>query len=101
MSNSVQPYGPLAHQVPLSRGFSRQEYWSGLPRPSPGDLPDPGIEPMSFMSKIIFFKSLWNTVTSTMKALKTRAYTKKLEKQRKFSLKKKTLEVNLLALFMV
>jgi len=31
-------------------GFSRQEYWSGLPRPSPGDLPDPGTEPMSLMS---------------------------------------------------
>ena len=31
-------------QAPLSMGFSRQEYWSGLPYPSPGDLPDPGIE---------------------------------------------------------
>ena len=37
-------------QAPLSMGFSRQEYWSWLPRPSPGDLPDPGIEPMSLMS---------------------------------------------------
>ena len=37
----------VAHQAPLSMGFSRQEYWSGLPFPSPGDLPDPGIEPMS------------------------------------------------------
>ena len=37
----------VAHQTPLSVGFSRQEYWSGLPFPSPGDLPDPGIEPMS------------------------------------------------------
>ena len=35
----------IAHQAPLSIGFSRQEYWSGLPFPSPGDLPDPGIEP--------------------------------------------------------
>ena len=34
-----------AHQTPLSMEFSRQEYWSGLPCPSPGDLPDPGIEP--------------------------------------------------------
>ena len=32
-------------QAPLSMGFSRQEYWNGLPFPSPGDLPDPGIEP--------------------------------------------------------
>ena len=33
----------VAHQAPLSMGFSRQEYWSGLPCPPPGDLPDPGI----------------------------------------------------------
>ena len=36
-----------AHQAPLSMGFSRQEYWSGLPRPPPGELPDPGIKPVS------------------------------------------------------
>ena len=35
----------VAHQAPPSMGFSRQEYWSGLPFPSPGDLPDPGIKP--------------------------------------------------------
>ena len=35
----------VACQAPLSMGFSRQEYWSGLPFPSPGDLPDPGMEP--------------------------------------------------------
>ena len=40
----------VAHQGPLSMGFSRKEYWSGLPCPAPGDLPDPGIEPMSLMS---------------------------------------------------
>ena len=34
----------VAHQAPLSMGFSRQEYWSGLPFPSPGDLPNPGIK---------------------------------------------------------
>ena len=34
----------VAYQAPLSMGFSRQEYWSGLPFPSPGDLPDPGIK---------------------------------------------------------
>ena len=37
----------VAYQVPPSMGFSRQEYWSGLPFPSPGDLPSPGIEPGS------------------------------------------------------
>ena len=37
----------IVHQAPQSMGFSRQEYWSGLPFPSPGDLPNPGIEPRS------------------------------------------------------
>ena len=37
----------VAHQTPLSMGFSRQEDWSGLPCPSPGYLPNPGIKPMS------------------------------------------------------
>ena len=37
----------ISHQAPPSMGFSRQEYWSGLPFPSPGDLPNPGIEPGS------------------------------------------------------
>ena len=37
----------VAYQAPLSMGFSRQEYWSGLPFPSPGNLPDSGIEPGS------------------------------------------------------
>ena len=36
-----------ASQAPPSMGFSRQEYWSGLPYPPPADLPDPGIKPMS------------------------------------------------------
>ena len=35
----------VAFEAPPSTGFSRQEYWSGLPFPSPGDLPDPGIKP--------------------------------------------------------
>ena len=40
----------VAHQALLSMGFSRQEHWSGLPGPSPGDLPDPEIEPASLTS---------------------------------------------------
>ena len=44
-----------AHQTPLSMGFPRQEYWQGLPFPSPGDLPDPGIEPVSPALAIRFF----------------------------------------------
>ena len=44
-------FGHVAHPpAPLSMGFSRQEYWSGLPHPSPGDLPDPGIKPKSLIS---------------------------------------------------
>ena len=42
-----QKLSTVAHQASPSMGFSRQEYWSGLPFPSPGDLPDPGIEPRS------------------------------------------------------
>ena len=41
------PMDSSLHQAPPSMGFSRQEYWSGLPFPSPGDLPDPGIKPRS------------------------------------------------------
>ena len=37
----------VAHQAPLSMGFPRQEYWNGLPFPSPGNLPELGIEPVS------------------------------------------------------
>ena len=46
VSNSVIPW-TIARQAPLSVGFSRQECWSGLSFPSPGDLPDPGIRPRS------------------------------------------------------
>ena len=49
MSNSFVTPGIVAHHAPLSMGFSRQEYWSGLPCPPPGDLPEPGKEPASFM----------------------------------------------------
>ena len=45
MSHSLWSRG--LSQAPLSMGFSRQEYWSGLPFPSPGDLPNPGIQPLS------------------------------------------------------
>ena len=47
VSDSVTPW-TVAHQSPLSMGFSRQEYWSGLSFPSPGDLPNPGIIPHLF-----------------------------------------------------
>ena len=44
------PMDCIAHQAPLSMGFSRQEYWSGFQCPPPGHLPDPGAEAMSFAS---------------------------------------------------
>ena len=47
----------VAHQAPLSRGFSRQEYWSGLPCLPPGDLPDSGIKPTSPALKANFLPS--------------------------------------------
>ena len=49
MSDSVTLW-TVACQAPPSMGFPRQEYWSGLPFPSPGDLPDPGIQPISLKS---------------------------------------------------
>ena len=51
----------VACQAPLSRGFSRQEYWSGLPFPSPGDLPNPKIKPAAPALQVnskLFFKTL-------------------------------------------
>ena len=44
----------VAHQAPLSMGFPRQEYWSGLPCPSPGDLPNPGIKSCLLLGRQIF-----------------------------------------------
>ena len=46
-SDFLQPHRTIAHQAPLSMGFSRQEYWSKLPCPPPGDLPNTGIKPRS------------------------------------------------------
>ena len=48
----------VAHQTPLTMGFSRQEYCSGLPCSSPGDLPDPGMEPASLASPALQADSL-------------------------------------------
>ena len=52
------PIDSIVHQVPLSTEFSRQEYWSGLPFPTPGDLPDSGIEPASLKSPALQADSL-------------------------------------------
>ena len=55
MSDSFVTSWTVAHQAPLAMGFPRQEYWSGLPLPTPGDLPDPGIEALSpALASILF-----------------------------------------------
>ena len=51
-SHSLRPNG-LVHRAPLSMELSRQEYWSGLPFPTPGAVPDPGIEPLSPSSPVV------------------------------------------------
>jgi len=56
----------VARQAPLSVGFSRQEYWSGLPFPPSGDVPNPGIEPLSFMSPALARKFF--TISATWEA---------------------------------
>ena len=81
MSDSLWLYGlfdtlwTVAHQAPLSMKFSRQEYWSGLPFPPPGDLPDPGIEPASLISPALaggFFttSATWEVLNQASIALK-------------------------------
>ena len=77
MSDSVTPW-TVALQAPLSMGFPRQEYWSGLPFPSPGDLPDPGIEPESlvspalagefFTSKVYVRAPLWSQLADSLRS---------------------------------
>ena len=59
VSNSATPW-TIAGQIPLSMEFSRQEYWSGLPFPSPGDLPKPGIKPSSPFLSSFSFASFWS-----------------------------------------
>ena len=58
LSDSFLTLWTIAHQAPLSMGFSRQEYWSGLPIPSPGDLPNPGMEPVSPVTSALQTDSL-------------------------------------------
>ena len=57
MSDSFGTPRTIDHQAPLSMGFSRQEYWNGLPFPSPGDLPKPGVEPRCVALQVDFLPS--------------------------------------------
>ena len=72
-STLCDPMNCVAHQAPLSMGFSRQEYWSGLPCPPPGDILDPGIEPMSSTAPALAggFLLPAHLVKSTQEALKS------------------------------
>ena len=68
----------VAHQAPLSMGVSRQAYWSRLPYPPPGDLPHPGVKPMSLTSPVLaggFFTAgaIWEA--QTQKGLITKEFT--------------------------
>ena len=63
----------VAHQAPLSMGFSRQEYWSGLPCPTPGDFPDPGMEPTSLTSPALAGSFL--TISTTWETTHTHTHT--------------------------
>ena len=77
MSDSVTPW-TVARQAPLSMEFSRQEYWTGLPCPPPGDLPNPGMESKSLISpssadRFFTTSATWEarrTVQSFLKKLK-------------------------------
>jgi len=59
LSSSFETPWTVARQAPWSMGFPRKEYWSGLPFPPPGDLPDPGIEPVSFYVSCIGRRTLY------------------------------------------
>ena len=67
--DSAAPW-TVAHQAPLSLGFSRQEYWRGLPFPSPGDLPDPATEPGVSRIAGRFF-TIWATREAPCKPFKS------------------------------
>ena len=70
----------VAHQAPLSMGLSQQEFCSGLPRPLPGDLPDPGIESISLMSPALadrFFTTgaTWDALADCLISLDPNSFT--------------------------
>ena len=70
--SNVQLFATLwtrARQAPLSMGFSRQEYWSGVPCPPPGDLPKPGINPTSLTSPAVVCEFF--TTSATWEAQQT------------------------------
>ena len=77
----------VAYQAPRSMGFSRQEYWSGLPFPTPGELPNPGIEPgsLALQTDALLSEPLegQRRKNSTLKPGKNRPQTRDLKKKKK------------------
>src|SRR5574339_157875 len=74
----------VARQAPLSMGFSRQEYQNGLPCPPPGDLPEPGIEPVSFMSPALADRFFTTSTTCKAKNIIVTPINNNLARQRGF-----------------
>ena len=68
----IQLCNPIAHQASLSMGFSRQEHWSGLLFPPPGDLPNPRIEPATSVSPVLAgrFFTTWEVYQMIERTLK-------------------------------
>ena len=96
---SVTPW-TIAHQAPLSVRFSRQEYWSGLPCPPPGDLPDPGTEPMSSVAPALQADSLllshWESPTLVRRLQRTAVADKRLFETSLLSITGLTLDFRLI-----
>ena len=71
----------IARQAPLSTGFSRHEYWSGLPCPPPGDLPNPGTEPTSYISfigrQVLVTSAIWEAPMMVSVSTKNKQTNKK------------------------
>ena len=63
---TLSDHGDIAHEAPLSMGFSRQEYWNGLPCPLPGGLPNPAMEPESPASPAL--AGSFSTTNTTLEA---------------------------------
>ena len=65
----------VTHQASLSVGFSRQQYWTGLPRPPPGCLPDPGVEPASLTAPAMAGRFFTTRATFAIKRIRGRRHT--------------------------
>ena len=83
----------IARQTPLSMGFSRQEYWSGLPCPPPGDLLDPGIKPTSLLSPALA-GGFFTTSTSLRKPRNVKGFAQVPELVTALELESKSLIIN-------